>query len=47
MQKTIDFVEVAAMIYVAHLTTMILIVTYMGGTRNFPKGEADPSYLGA
>ena len=38
MQKTIDFVEVAAMINVAHLTTMILIVTYMGGTRNSPKG---------
>ena len=35
MQKTIDFVEVAAMINVAHSTTMILIVTYMGGARNF------------
>ena len=47
MQKTIDFVEFAAMINVAHLTTMILIVIYMGGARNFPKGEADPSNLGA
>ena len=39
MQKTIDFVEFAAMINVAHLTTMILIVIYMGGARNFPKGR--------
>ena len=47
MQKTIDFVEVAEMVSLAHLTTIILIVTCMGGARNFPKGEADPSYLGA
>ena len=47
MQKTIDFVDVAAMVRVAHLTTTIPIVTYMGGARNFPKEEADPFYLGA
>ena len=45
--KTIDFVEVAAMASLAHLTTMILMVTYMGCARNFQKGEPDPSYLGA
>ena len=32
MQKTIDFVDVAAMARVARLPTTIPIVTYMGGT---------------
>ena len=47
MQNTIDFVDVAAMVRVAHLTTTIPIVTYMGGARNFPKEGAHPSYLEA